>query len=298
VVKESLLGNKNSLQKAKTVRKKPATNTVISEIKIQSLLLSAIKNKSTSEVLDSLISLSERIKRRAAKKELFADLLIFQNECPIIKKNTNDGKGKYKYAPLEYIVSQVKDLLKKYHFSYSFKSVVNGNLVTATCYAHHKDGYSISSRCTIPAEFENMNKPQKFGSALSYAKRYAFCSVFGIIVGGEDDDAADLTSDGQGAGQEKSSGHPTDQARQDKKQHTQKSSLSSAPEENQEAYKNIMHAISAMFSGKQLFTNQEKTEHKKKADAVLNNLTALKDLENVLAKIVEDRILAERNRPN
>ena len=35
-----------------------------------------------------------------------------------------------------------------------------------------------------------MNTPQKFASALTYAKRYAFCNAFGILTADEDDDTA------------------------------------------------------------------------------------------------------------
>ena len=38
-----------------------------------------------------------------------------------------------------------------------------------------------------------MNAPQKYASAYTYASRYAFCAVTGILTGSEDDDA-------QGAG--------------------------------------------------------------------------------------------------
>jgi hypothetical protein len=34
-----------------------------------------------------------------------------------------------------------------------------------------------------------MTTPQKFASALTFAKRYAFCNVLGILTGDKDDDA-------------------------------------------------------------------------------------------------------------
>ena len=34
-----------------------------------------------------------------------------------------------------------------------------------------------------------MSGPQKVAAAITFAKRYSFCDVFGIVVGGEDNDA-------------------------------------------------------------------------------------------------------------
>ena len=42
----------------------------------------------------------------------------------------------------------------------------------------------------VPIDKEGyMNAPQKFASALTFAKRYAFCNAFGILTGDEDDDS-------------------------------------------------------------------------------------------------------------
>jgi hypothetical protein len=39
-----------------------------------------------------------------------------------------------------------------------------------------------------------MNEPQRFASALTFAKRYAFCNAFGILTGDEDDNAEKATA--------------------------------------------------------------------------------------------------------
>jgi hypothetical protein len=50
-------------------------------------------------------------------------------------------------------------------------------------------GHSQESDFTVPIDEKAfMNAPQKVASALTFAKRYAFCNAFGILTGDEDND--------------------------------------------------------------------------------------------------------------
>ena len=118
---------------------------------------------------------------------------------PTIKKektvNNNPDKDgnvtlRYKFAPLDSIVAQVKRILQDCGFSYTITAAMNGNQVTAICKITHALGHSEESSFQVPIDADAyMNMQQKFGAALTFAKRYAFCNAFGIMTGDEDNDA-------------------------------------------------------------------------------------------------------------
>lgn len=145
-------------------------------------------------VIEKLMDLQERWERNMAKKEFDKAMAAFQSKCPTIQKTkmvkNKDGSVRYKYAPLESIVEQIKTILQKHGLSYTIDAPVEGNSVKAICKVTHKRGHSQDGTFAVPIDPQGfMNEQQKFASALTFAKRYAFCNAFGILTGDEDDDA-------------------------------------------------------------------------------------------------------------
>jgi len=136
-----------------------------------------------------------QLKEENAREEFFISLAKFQSEIPTIKKTKivkdKDGTVRYKYAPLESIVEQVKELLETNGFSYTLKSKQTPiTSVTVVCEAHHSFGHVENTEITVPIDQKAyMNDVQKIGAAVTYAKRYSFCNAFGIMTGDEDTDA-------------------------------------------------------------------------------------------------------------
>jgi len=65
--------------------------------------------------------------------------------------------------------------------------------ITAVCKITHNLGHSEESAFRIPIDTEGyMSAPQKYASALTFAKRYAFCNALGILTGEDDFDATDV----------------------------------------------------------------------------------------------------------
>ena len=57
----------------------------------------------------------------------------------------------------------------------------------------HILGHSESSDFEVPIDTEGyMTAPQKYASALTFAKRYSLCNALGISTGDEDTDATDV----------------------------------------------------------------------------------------------------------
>lgn len=178
----------------------PAKNEIVAKhdavsVNPQDLISKAIENNVPIEQLEKLLAMRRELKAENAREAYFESLSKFQKECPVIKKTSivnekNSDKVRYKYASLDTIVEQVKKPLKKHGFSYTIKTKQTDKSVTAICQAHHEFGHTEESEFEIPLDSSAyMNVSQRVASALTYAKRYAFCNAFGIMTGDPDDDA-------------------------------------------------------------------------------------------------------------
>ena len=137
-------------------------------------------------------------------KNLFKAIADFQQDCPVILKDTS-GYG-YKYADLTQIDSVIKPLLKKHGLAY-VQPLQGQNIQTILF--HIESGQQIESICIIPfgsikyepvtiettknnvtekktkyiiAGFEGMNTAQAYGSLITYFRRYAISSLLGLIT--------------------------------------------------------------------------------------------------------------------
>lgn len=146
-------------------------------------------------LVEKMMDLRDREEKRVAKKMFDQAMADFQQECPVIQKTktgakTNGGAIKFKYADLGMIVLQVKDILSKNGFSYSIKTeILENKNVKATCIARHIGGFSDESCVVVPVTEMSSNimtPTQATASATTFAKRYAFCDVFGILTADED----------------------------------------------------------------------------------------------------------------
>ena len=163
----------------------------------ENLIMTAIAKGSSIETIEKLLGLRDRLNKEKAEIAFRDAMSKFQSECPVIVKSAGvdytSKKGsriKYQYAPLDVIVSAVRNPLSNNGLSYSFTTEQTEKSITAICHAHHILGHSESTSLSIPVDLEAyMNIAQQVASALTYAKRYAFCNAFGILTGDEDNDA-------------------------------------------------------------------------------------------------------------
>ena len=165
------------------------------ESEVSGFISQAIEKGLSIEVMEKLFALKERNDANIAKEAFVEAMAKFQAECPVIKKtakvmNKGGGSVRYKYAPLDVIVAQVKKPLGNNNFSYSIETTNKDNMLTSTCKATHSLGHSETSEFAVPIDKDAfMSDPQKYASASTFSKRYAFCNVFGILTGDEDNDA-------------------------------------------------------------------------------------------------------------
>lgn len=171
----------------------------------EGLISKAIDKGISVETMERLLAMRRELKAEVAKESYFMALSLFQAACPPIEKTKKvydkHGTYRYSYAPLDAIIAQVKDPLKNFGLSYTLDTEQPEDKMTAICSLHHIDGHTETTRITMPIDHSAyMNDTQKVGSALTYAKRYAFCNATGIMTADTDDDAntegVQISSDG------------------------------------------------------------------------------------------------------
>lgn len=118
-------------------------------------------------------------------KNLIKSLSAFQNECPIIHKDTKGHN--YTYADLPQIFSTINPLMKKHGLCFS-QLLENDGI--RTILFHVESGEQLESFTQIPkVKLGNMNDFQAMGSGYTYFRRYCLSSILGLVTD-KDTDAA------------------------------------------------------------------------------------------------------------
>lgn len=159
----------------------------------ESIVRFAVEHKADAATMASVMAVRRELRAEAAKEAYDRAMAAFQAECPIIQKRKAGAKGAYKYAPLDDIVSQVKELVMKHGFSFSITSDIEPGWVKAVCKITHSGGHFELSQFKVPVDSKNtmMTDPQRYGGSMTFAKRYALCNGFGILTADEDLDGGD-----------------------------------------------------------------------------------------------------------
>ncbi len=156
------------------------------------LLRMAIERGSDVGAIERLMAVRQQLNAETSKALFDRAMADFQRECPVIEKTKLGAKGAYKYAPLDCIIAQVRELIHKHGFSFGVTSEIKPGFLKAVCKITHKGGHSEPSVFEVPIDNKNpmMTDPQRYGGAMTFAKRYAFCNGFGILTADEDIDGA------------------------------------------------------------------------------------------------------------
>lgn len=144
------------------------------------------------------------------ESELFAALAKAQGEFKVPVKNKTvdytDKNGRrvfYKYADLADIIECIKDPMAKNGLSVihlmEFQKGIFG-IKTKLC---HSSGESMSSFHPLPTV--GSIRPQEFGSAITYARRYSLSCIVGIAS--DEDDDGRLANDAQSESKPKGKGN-------------------------------------------------------------------------------------------
>lgn len=111
-------------------------------------------------------------------KNLIKALSEFQNECPIIHKDTKGHN--YTYADLPQIFSVINPLLNKHKLCFT-QLLENDGI--RTILFHVESGEQIESFTSIPlVKLNSMNEFQSIGAGISYFRRYSISSILGLVT--------------------------------------------------------------------------------------------------------------------
>jgi len=125
-------------------------------------------------------------------KELLTKLAAFQQECPVILKDTKAKN--YNYADLPAILAVINPLLNKHRLMFTQPLEYDqGKRFIRTIIYDLESGETLESRVDIPEVSFNyvndkgdtiglMNDYQALGSGITYMRRYALSSVLGIVT--------------------------------------------------------------------------------------------------------------------
>lgn len=187
------MSEKSKTSIVKSPKKDTSVDTFISQ---------AITANVPVETMERLFALKKEVKAEQAREEFVRAISGFQSECPVIEKTkkvlNKDGSLRYQFAPIDSIVKQIQTPLAKYELAYTWKVLNDPGFITAVCTITHSMGHSETSDFKIPIDTEGyMTAPQKYASALTFAKRYSLCNALGISTGDEDVDATDQHKDAE-----------------------------------------------------------------------------------------------------
>ena len=178
-------------------KKVPKAELVVQQNSAEKLIEQAITANVPVETMERLLAMRTQIKAEQAKEAFTAAMAKFQAECPVIKKTkevASGGRTIYKYAPVESIVIQVRDIMRDNGFSYAFEQVLTAETVKVGCVVTHALGHSVTTWMEVRLGTKTgvMSNSQQDAAASTFAKRYAFCNAFGILTGDEDNDGANF----------------------------------------------------------------------------------------------------------
>jgi len=116
--------------------------------------------------------------------KLATALNAFQAEVVVVGKDASNPFFKSKYAPLDSIMKAALPVLTKHGLAITqLLDNIDGQSALTTQLLH-VSGESISS--TMPLLLAK-NDPQGQGSAITYARRYSYAAVLGIVIDDDDD---------------------------------------------------------------------------------------------------------------
>ena len=171
------------------------SNEVVTMSQGDQLVALAIEQGADIDKLEKLIELRNREEERIARLAFDTHFGEMQSEFTAVVKSKEakdyDDNVMYVYAPLETLQVHYNPTIFNHGFSYRWREeAIETGKRCVLCISGH--GHITETSFDIPKIPSNkrMNDVQAAGSMSTYGRRYTFIAGFGIIIAGEDDDAA------------------------------------------------------------------------------------------------------------
>lgn len=158
---------------------------------IQELLKGGI----SPDNLEKYLEIQERFSATQAKKAYNADMVLVQQEIPIVAKTLKNTTTGSKSARLENVIIETKPIYTKYGFClifYEGDSTKPDHMRTFVDVIHklgHKETYHLDLPLDKKGLKGNDNKTDVHakGSSSAYSRRYLMCMVLNIPTGDDND---------------------------------------------------------------------------------------------------------------
>lgn len=131
-----------------------------------------LQSESIIELTKALCKVQGRLKMLPANKTAKIETKVGRNFS-------------YSYADLASVWEAIRRPLTENGFAVIQSCLPENRKTTVITTLAHESGEWVRSILSIPTT----DDPQKIGSAMTYARRYALCGIVGVTVEGEDDDA-------------------------------------------------------------------------------------------------------------
>lgn len=149
------------------------------------------------EAMRALKDMYLELRAADAEQQFAVAFNALQSEMPAVQANkpvpNNDGTVRYKFAPFEEIMAQVRPFLRKHGFTLTFSSDIKDDRVIQTCTLQHVAGHkrSNSFAARIGSGPPKASPTQADGAASTYAKRFALCDCLNIVIEKDQDARAE-----------------------------------------------------------------------------------------------------------
>jgi hypothetical protein len=182
-------GNLMAATAIATTEPKPATNPM-------ALIQAAIERGIDPDQLGKLMDLQERHERNRAAETFGTAIAEFQRRCPRVHKGRKVDAGplRYQYASFDDVMYQAGPHLSACGIALSFSTEANDKGIRVTVKVR-VGIHAEESTLDVPVPDMKVNGTQRYGAALSYAKRYALCAALNIVVTDDVDDDANSCFD-------------------------------------------------------------------------------------------------------
>ena len=125
------------------------------------------------------------MKTSETTSKIFKAMAEFRKDLKQPVKDAKNPFFKSTYVTLDGVVKAIDDAIVGKGLSYSQEATTEGNYISVATHVFHESGEYISFEpLTLPATKADA---QGFGSAVTYAKRYAIGAVFGVTSDIDDD---------------------------------------------------------------------------------------------------------------
>jgi hypothetical protein len=148
--------------------------------------------------VEQIEKLYEHMQAKDAERDFAVAFNAMQSEIKGVKATkpvpNRDGTVRYRFAPYEEIMEQVRPMLEKHGFSVAFSTDYAEGRLVKSCTLRHVNGHSQTNKFAvrIGSGPPNASESQADGAASTYAKRFALCDALNIII--ETDTDADPRS--------------------------------------------------------------------------------------------------------